>query len=159
MAKPKIVSGSETKGKPKIVVEEDEWEEEKTPESGLTSSSFIPRKKDPGDLIIADDWNSIQIEIKDDLNTIISAVNSIASKSQFLIASGVSSHGMFVQLNWGVKPHVLLSFSGPLGSSSNGGKSIRCYPYDISAKGFRIHSQSDDGKEKGIVNWIAFGVL
>ena len=159
MAKPKIVPGSEKKGKPKIVVEEDEWEMEKTPEDALTGSSFTPRKKGPGDLIMAEDWNNIQIEIKDDLTNLVSAVNKIASKSQFLIASGVSSHDIYIQLNWGVKPHVVLSYSGPINGKNETVTNIRCYPYDISGKGFRIYAQSDDGKNKGIVNWIAIGVV
>ena len=161
MAKPKIVAGSEKKGKPKIVEEEKEWEEEKTGEAegGVVSSGFNPRKKGPGDLIMADDWNNIQYEIKDDISSIVSAVNSIAKQSSFLIASGVSSHNMYVELNWGFKPHVLLSFSGPMNRSSESKTPIRCYPYEISEKGFRVHAQSDDGKERGIVNWIAIGVV
>ncbi len=159
MAKPKIVPGSEEKGKSKIVVEEDEWEMERVPEGAIAGSSFVPRKKGPGDLIMAEDWNNIQIEIKDDLSNLVSAVNKIASKSQFLIASGVSSHDMYIQLNWGVKPHVILSYSGLINGISDAVQNIRCYPHDISGKGFRIYAQSDDGKQKGIVNWIAFGVV
>lgn len=159
MAKPKIIAGSEKKGKPKIVVEEDEWEMEKTPEGAVASSGFSPRKKGAGDLIMAEDWNNIQVEIKDDLVNIISAVNKIASKSQFLIASGVSSHGMYVQLNWGVKPHVMLSYSGPVIGTNDSIQKVRCYPFEITGKGFRIHAQSDDAKEKGVVNWIAIGVV
>ena len=159
MAKPKIVKGSEVKGKPKIIEEDKDWEIEKGPETGMVSSAFSPRKKGPGDLIMAEDWNNIQFEIKDDLASIASAINTLASKSQFFIASGVSSHDMFVELNWGVKPHVLLSYSGLLNGSSTTKKNIRCYPFDITAKGFRIYAQSDDGKDKGIVNWIAFGVV
>ena len=161
MAKPQIVAGSSKKGKPKIVEEEKDWEMEKTGdvEDGVVGSSFSPKKKGPGDLIQADDWNNIQFEIKDDLANITSAVNTLAKQSSFLIASGVSSHSMYIELNWGFKPHVMLSFSGPMNSSSESVNPIRCYPYDISAKGFRIHSQSDDGKEKGIVNWIAIGVV
>jgi hypothetical protein len=159
MAKPKIVVGSEKKGKPKIVEEETEWDMDKVPEGAFAATSFSPRKKGPGDLIQADDWNNIQIEIKDDLMNIASALNKVASKSQFLIASGVSSHGMFVQLNWGVKPHILLSYSGPLDGANGEVPPIRCYPYAITGKGFKIHAQSDDGKAKGIVNWIAIGVI
>jgi hypothetical protein len=167
MAKPRIVSGSESKGKPKIVEEEKDWELEKEgeEEGGVVSSGFTPKKKGPGDLIMADDWNNIQFEIKDDITNIVSALNSIARQSSFLIASGVSSHDMYVELNWGFKPHVLVSYSGPLDDSSSSSGSaqskvhIRCYPYDISAKGFRIHAQSDDGRERGIVNWIAIGVV
>jgi hypothetical protein len=159
MAKPRIIPGTDKKGKPKIVEEEKEWEIEKAGESGMVNSTFAPRKKGAGDLIMADDWNNIQYEIKDDLANIVSAVNSLASKSQFFIASGVTSHDMFVELNWGVKPHVLLSYSGPMNGSKDSKKLIRCYPFDISIKGFRVYAQSDDGKEKGIVNWIAFGVV
>jgi hypothetical protein len=152
---PRIVPKSEKKGKPRIVTEDEEWDIEKGAGEYKISSSFTPRKKGPGDLILADDWNDIQFEIKDDLNTIAKAVNSLAGKSSFLIASGVSSHNMYVELNWGLKPHVLLSFSGILNGSTSGSKKhIRCYPYDISAKGFRVYAQSDDGKDKGIVNWI-----
>jgi hypothetical protein len=161
MAKPKIIKGSDVKGKPKIVEEETEWEMEKAPEGAMTNTSFVPRKKGPGDLIMADDWNNIQIEIKDDLMNIVSAVNKVASKSQFLIASGISSHGMYVQLNWGVKPHILLSYSGPLNGTErmDTPQKIRCYPYEISGKGFRVHAQSDNGKESGVINWIAIGVV
>ena len=159
MAKPRIVVGSEKKGKPKIVEEETEWEIEKVPEGSLAGTSFAPRKKGPGDLIMAEDWNNIQIEIKDDLVNIASAVNKIASKSQFLIASGVSSDGMFVQLNWGIKPHVMLSYSGPLQDTEEANQAVRCYPYEITEKGFRVHAQSDNGKIKGVVNWIAIGVI
>jgi hypothetical protein len=157
MAKPKIIKGSDVKGKPKIVEEETEWEMEKAPEGAMTNTNFAPRKKGP----MADDWNNIQIEIKDDLMNIVSAVNKVASKSQFLIASGVSSHGMFVQLNWGIKPHILLSYSGPLNGtgSTESPQKIRCYPYEISGKGFRVYAQSDDAKESGVVNWIAIGVV
>ncbi len=160
MAKPpRIIPKSETKGKPKIVEEDLDWDIEKAGDGFKVSSAFNPRKKGPGDLIMADDWNDIQFEIKDDLTNIVSAVNNLASKSSFLIASGVSSHEMFVELNWGLKPHVLLSYSGPLNGGSEPNQPIRCYPYDISEKGFRIYSQSDDGTEKGIVNWIAIGVV
>jgi hypothetical protein len=159
MAKPKIVVGSESKGKPKIVEEVTDWEMEKVPEGALANTVFAPRKKGPGDLIMADDWNNIQIEIKDDLVNIVSAVNKVASQSQFLIASGVSSHGMFVQLNWGVIPHILISYSGPLNGSEESSEIVRCYPYEITEKGFRIHAQSDDGKAQGIVNWIAIGAI
>jgi hypothetical protein len=159
MAKPKIIVGSEKKGKPKIVEEVTDWEMEKVPEGAMAATAFAPRKKGPGDLIMADDWNNIQIEIKDDLVSIVSAVNKVASQSQFLIASGVSSHDMFVQLNWGVVPHILLSYSGPLNGSEESAMAVRCYPYEITEKGFRIHAQSDDGKAKGIVNWIAIGAI
>jgi hypothetical protein len=162
MAKPPIiVPKSGKKGKPKIIADDEEWDIEKTTdESGITTS-FTPRKKGPGDLIQADDWNNIQFEIKDDLSNIVGALNSIASKSSFLIASGVSSHDMYVELNWGIKPHVLLSFSGFMNDiESNTMKAgIRCYPYEISEKGFRVFAQSDDGDDKGIVNWIAIGVV
>ena len=160
MAKPPvIVPKSEKKGKPKIIVEDEDWDIEKGGEEAKISSAFSPRKKGPGDLIMADDWNNIQFEIKDDLTTLASAVNNLASKSSFLIASGVSSHDMYVELNWGFKPHVLLSYSGPVNGSAEAKKSVRCYPFDISEKGFRIFAQSDDGTEKGIVNWIAIGVV
>jgi hypothetical protein len=159
MAKPRIVSGSEKKGKPKIIVEDEEWEGEKPGEELKVSPAFNPRKKGPGDLIMADDWNNIQFEIKDDLTTMAKAVNNLASKSSFLIASGVSSHEMFVELNWGLKPHVILSYSGPLNGSAESKRRIRCYPYDITVKGFRVYAQSDDGEEKGVVNWIAIGVV
>jgi hypothetical protein len=159
MAKPRIVSGSEKKGKPKIIAEDEEWDIEKTSEDLKINTAFTPIKKGPGDLIMADDWNNIQYEIKDDLTTIASAVNSLASKSSFLIASGVSSHDIFVELNWGLKPHVLLSYSGPMNSSVESKRKIRCYPYDISEKGFRVYAQSDDGEESGVVNWIAIGVV
>ncbi len=159
MAKPRIIPGTESKSKPKIVEEVSDWEMEKVPEGALATTSFAPRKKGPGDLIMADDWNNIQIEIKDDLVNMVSALNKVASKSQFLIASGVSSHGMFVQLNWGIKPHILLSYSGPLGDTKETPNAVRCFPYEITEKGFRIHAQSDDGKIKGVVNWIAIGAI
>jgi hypothetical protein len=160
MAKPRIVPKSDKKGKPKIVADDDEWDIEKVTDEGRITSSFIPIKKGPGDLIMADDWNNIQFEIKDDLTNIATALNSVASKSSFLIASGVTSHDMYVELNWGFKPHVLLSFSGFInGETTNTKTSIRCYPYDISEKGFRVFAQSDDGKQKGVVNWIAIGVV
>lgn len=159
MAKPKIVPKSEKKGKPKIVEEDLDWDIEKEGEGLRISSNFTPRKKGPGDLIMADDWNNIQFEIKDDLSNIATAVNNLASKSSFLIASGVSSHDMFIELNWGIKPHILLSYSGPLNGTGETKRKIRCYPYDISEKGFRIFARSDDSSEKGIVNWIAIGVV
>jgi hypothetical protein len=160
MAKlPRIVPKSEKKGKPRIVEEDLDWDIEKEGEGLKVSSAFTPRKKGPGDLIMADDWNSIQFEIKDDLTTLTSAFNNLAGKSSFLIASGVSSHDMYVELNWGLRPHVLLSYSGPLNGDPESQKSIRCYPYEISEKGFRVFAQSDDGMEKGIVNWIAIGVV
>jgi len=162
MAKPRIVTGSEVKvdkEKPKTKEDEEmDWDIERGRE-GLVSSTFTPRKKEPGDLIMADDWNFIQNEIKDDLSSITSAVNDLAGKSSFLIASGVASHNMFVELNWGVKAHVILSYNGPLNGTTGSKKIVRCYPFDISEKGFRIYAQSDDGKEKGIVNWIAIGVM
>ena len=159
MAKPKIIKGSEVKAKPKIVAEETEWDIEKPEEGLVVNSTFSPRSKNPGDLIQSEDWNTIQTEIKDDLINIASAVNNLASKSQFLIASGVSSHGMYVELNWGVKPHILLSYSGPLEGISDLKHPIRCYPEELSGKGFRVYSQSDDGTRKGLVNWIAIGVI
>ena len=160
MAKPpRIVPKSEKKGKPKIVEEEFDWDIEKAAEGMKVASNFTPLKKGPGDLIMADDWNNIQFEIKDDLTSLASAVNNIASKSSFLIASGVSSHDMYVELNWGIKPHILLSFSGSLNGSGESKKIVRCYPYEISQKGFRVYAQSDDGGEKGVVNWIAIGVV
>lgn len=161
MALPKIVPRSDKKGKPKIVAEEEEWNIEPGAVEATVGSSFSPRKKGPGDIIQADDWNSIQFEIKDDLTSLASALNSLAAKSSFLIASGVSSHDMFIELNWGVKPHILLSYSGTINGSASVDTSIpiRCYPYEITEKGFRVFAQSDDGKEKGIVNWIAIGVV
>ena len=62
-------------------------------------------------------------------------------------------------MNWDVKPHVLISLSGALNSADESKKAIRCYPHEITEKGFKIHALSDDGKDKGVVNWIAFGVL
>ncbi|WP_455392320.1 hypothetical protein [[Eubacterium] cellulosolvens] len=159
MAKPRIVPKSEKKGKPKIIVDDEEWDIEKAGEDLKVNTAFSPRKKGPGDLIQADDWNNIQFEIKDDLTNIVTAVNNLASKSQFLIASGVSSHDMFVELNWGIKPHVILSYSGPMNGSIDTKRRIRCYPCEISEKGFRVFAQSDDGEEKGVVNWIAIGVV
>ena len=127
MAKPPIiVPKSEKKGKPKIVEEDLDWDIEKGGEGLKINSTFSPIKKGPGDLILADDWNNIQYEIKDDLNNLASAVNNIASKSSFLIASGVSSHEMYVELNWGIKPHVLLSYSGPINGSPESKSNIRC---------------------------------
>ena len=159
MVKPKIVPGSDVKGKPKTETEDFAWEFGRGSEAGLINSNFTPRRKGAGDLIRADDWNDIQTEIKDDLCNIVAIVNSLTTKSQFLIASGVSSHEMYIQLNWGVKPHVLVSFSGYMESADDPRMPVRCYPRDITGKGFRIYAQSDDGAEKGIVNWIAFGVL
>ena len=156
---PQIVSVSKKKEKPKIVEEELDWDIERAGEGLKVNSIFSPIKKGPGDLILADDWNNIQFEIKDDLNSLASAVNNLAGKSSFLIASGVSSHDMYVELNWGIRPHVLLSYSGPLNGASEAKAAIRCYPYEISEKGFRIFAQSDDSLEKGVVNWIAIGVV
>ncbi len=156
---PRIVPKSEKKGKPKIVDEDLDWDIEKAAEGLKVNSNFSPIKKGPGDLIMADDWNNMQFEIKDDLTNIASAVNNLASKSSFLIASGISSHDMYVELNWGVKPHILLSYSGTINGSPDSKRSIRCYPFEISEKGFRVFAQSDDGEEKGIVNWIAIGVI
>ena len=159
MAKPKIIAGSEVKAISEPKDDETEWDLEKVDKSALVNTTFNPRKKGPGDLIMADDWNDLQTEIKDDLTNIAATINNFVSKSQILIASGVSSHETHIQLNWGVKPHVLISLSGTLNSADESKKAIRCYPYDITEKGFKIHALSDDGKDKGVVNWIAFGVL
>ena len=120
-------------------------------------SEFEPRLKSPGDIILSDDWNDMQEDIKDDLVSISHAVEMLSGKSSTMIASGIASHGVFVELEWDVQPHVLLSPSGTVGEAE-GYSNMICYAHDLSSRGFREFSQSRDGKVKGIVNWIAIGV-
>ena len=153
------------KKRPKIVIShgEDEMKIEPVPArikgKGKTSppgSEFEPRLKKPGDLILSEEWNDIQEEIKRDLMNIVNAVEDVGAKSSTINASGIASHGVFVELNWDGQPHVILSPSGTFGKVE-GQMNLYCYPHDISSKGFRVFSQTQDGKTAGIVNWIAIG--
>ncbi len=124
---------------------------------GLVRSDFEPRLKSPGDLIQAEEWNDIQEEIKDDLMNLNNGIELLSKKSSTMIASGIASHGVFVELDWEVQPHVILSPSGTVDEVEDN-MNLICYPHDISSSGFRVFAQSRDGKVSGIVNWIAFGV-
>lgn len=123
----------------------------------LVSSEFEPRIKNPGDLILSEEWNDMQEEIKDDLLSLVHSVETLSTRSSTMIASGIASHGIFVELDWKVQPHVLLSPSGIL-DEIDGNIHMICYPHDVSSRGFRVFAKSQDGSVKGIVNWIAIGV-
>ena len=123
----------------------------------LVRSDFEPRLKSPGDLIQAEEWNDIQEEIKDDLMNLVNGIELLSRKSSTMIASGIASHDVFVELNWEVQPHIILSPSGTV-NEVEGNINFVCYPHDISSSGFRVFAQSQDGKADGIVNWIALGV-
>jgi hypothetical protein len=152
--RPKIViaKGEENK---KIEVITSRRKGDKGP--GLARSDFEPRLKSPGDLIQAEEWNDIQDEIKDDLMNLVNGIEVIGRKSSTMIASGIASHDVFVEPNWEVQPHVILSPSGTV-NEVEGNMNLICYPHDISSSGFRVFAQSRDGRADGIVNWIAFGV-
>jgi hypothetical protein len=75
------------------------------------------------------------------------------------LAAGVASHGIFVELNWEIKPIVLMSFSGTVKKIENSNNfQYRCYPYEVSSKGFKVYARSIDCKTDCIVNWIAFNL-
>lgn len=155
--------------KPKVITELKADEEEGIDWEGPDSETvtekiekiapqFEPRIKKPGELILATDWNNIQTELKDDIDVLSKTLNLLASHSSILMASGIASHGIYVELNWNSKPIILLSLSGTVTEFENGEISkFRCFPYDIVPKGFKIHALTDDGLHKAIVNWIAFG--
>jgi len=124
---------------------------------GMVDSDFEPRIKEAGDIILSEDWNEMQEEIKDDIMGIIYAMEELGDKSSTMLSSGIASHGGYVELNWDVKPHVMLSLSGTV-DEPEGKTNIICYPHDISSQGFRIFAQSRNGEKNGIVNWIAIGV-
>lgn len=151
---PKIVVQNGEKGKKKKVIPV-LWKGKGA--KPFVRSDFEPRVKDPGDLIMAEEWNDIQEEIKDDLLNLVYSVEALSTKSSTIIASGIASHGVFVELTWGVQPHVILSPSGTLNEIGSNVYMI-CYPHDISSKGFRIFARTRDGKVEGIVNWLAIGV-
>jgi hypothetical protein len=117
---------------------------------------FKPIIKKPGDLILSEDWNTIQRDVSDDLKSLETMINAISKKGFLIVASGVASHGLYVKLNWDVKPSVILSLSGTLKDVVPAG-TFRCFPYNISPDGFSIYALSDTGEE-GIVNWLAIGV-
>ena len=153
------------KMKPKIIIShgEDEMKIEPVPAKikgkmkvPRYGSDFEPRLKKPGDLILSEEWNDIQEEIKGDLTNIVCALEDAATRSSTIIASGIASHGVFVELNWDVRPHVILSPGGTI-NGGEGKTNLFCYPHDLSSKGFRVFSQTRDGKTSGIVNWIAIG--
>jgi len=153
------------KKKPKIVIShgEDERKIEPVPvrikgkkKTSSVGSEFEPRLKKPGDLILSEEWNDIQEEIKRDLTNIVNAVEDVGGRSSLIIASGIASHGIFVELNWEIQPHVILSPGGTI-ERNEGKGTLFSYPHDISSKGFRVFSQTQDGKTAGSVNWIAMG--
>jgi hypothetical protein len=52
-----------------------------------------------------------------------------------------------------------MSVSGSINEvEGNSEPGFRCYPYEISAKGFKVYARSIDGNIDGIVNWIAFSI-
>jgi len=155
------------KKRPKIIVSNSEGEKkiEVIParrkgadKKNLVRSDFEPKLKSPGDLIQAEEWNDIQEEIKDDLMNLVNGIEVLSRKSSTMIASGIASHDVFVELNWEIRPHVMLSSSGTVNEVESNFNMV-CYPHDISSSGFRVFAQSRDGKVDGIVNWIALGVL
>lgn len=154
------------KKRPAIIVSKGDGEKkiEMYPDTGKrrkdgmkVRGDFKPRFKSPGDLIQSDDWNDMQEEIKDDLLSLANAVEVLGAKSSTMIASGIASHRIFVELEWDVRPHILLSPSGTIAETESYVNMI-CYAHDISTRGFRVFCQSQDGKVNGIVNWVAIAV-
>lgn len=116
---------------------------------------FKPRLKSPGDILSSADWNAIQNDILNDITTLERAFTELKEKKPIFIASGLSSHGCYVPLNWDVMPHVFVSFAGYI-SDDVENEPLSVYPYDITKNGFYIYAKSVNGIE-GIVYWIAVG--
>ncbi len=134
------------KVKPKIV------------QKGAVESKFVPKVRKPGELILAEDWNDMQTEIKEDLETLAKELKEVGKKSGMVVASGLISHGMYVTLDWAVTPHVVISLLGTIDEPVSD-KRMRSFAHDISSEGFSVYAQSEDGKDEGIVSWLAIGVL
>lgn len=126
--------------------------------AGEVESKFVPKIRKPGELILAEDWNDMQTEIKEDLESIAKGIKDIGKKSQMIIASGIASNGMYITLEWPVPPNVLVSYVGTIDEPVST-KRMRTFACDISSEGFQIFSESEDGKDEGVVGWLAIGVL
>ena len=157
-----------SRGKPRVVSEIRSEPDQDVTEWGKTGldpgiekvdPQFEPRIRKAGELILANDWNDMQIELKNDLQILATALNLLGEHSKILLATGIASHGIFIELNWESKPVVMMSVSGSIneveGDSEPG---FRCYPYEISPQGFKVYARSIDGNINCIVNWIAFSI-
>jgi len=117
---------------------------------------FTPKEKKPGDHIRAEDWNSIQREIRDDLLQLEESIRVVSHRKGVLIARGIASHDIFVTLNWDTEPQVFMQCLFPL--DAPGEKKFRCYAHEVSRSGFRVFALSEDGVTPGVVEWFAVGI-
>jgi hypothetical protein len=143
--------------------EEIVWEDQESIENAKCIENicpqFVPRLKKAGELLLASDWNDMQIELKKDIENICRVLKFLSTESMLYFASGITSHGVFVELGWDITPIVLMSFSGPIKKLDIHDQiQFRCYPYDVSQKGFRVYARSIHGNQVGVVNWIAFNL-
>jgi len=174
MAKPKIIGAGgapekEERKKPQIAstsADDDKSKDEGVilrvkgrdkPKAMAITSSFEARLKDPGELLTAQDWNDMQKELHTDLNGLCRTLDQLSRHTTMMASSGITSHGLYVELNWDVKPFVLFSLAGTVEPMIQY-RPIRCFPHDITSKGFMVYAQTDDGKTRGIVNWLAIGL-
>ncbi len=157
--KPQIVKGNKTEVNAHEDIDWDDQPPRSKPEQfEKVESKFEPRLRKTGELILANDWNDIQVELKDDVERLSASLNFIASHSSILMASGVASHGVYIELKWSTKPIVIVAYSGPVnGLEDDESNNFRCFPYETSNLGFKIFARSEDGRTDGIVNWIAVG--
>ena len=117
--------------------------------------TFEPRLKEPGQLILAEDWNNIQKEIKTDLMALKAEIDEFGEKKLRLhIASGIATHGQYITLKWNVTPHVILT-PNDTGRAKNPIIRYRCYADRVSPNGFYVRCYSEGEETGGIVNWFA----
>jgi hypothetical protein len=123
---------------------------------------FAPREKKPGDLIRSEEWNQIQRDIHEDLTDLEDGVLRAESRPAVLVARGIASHEVYVQLGWDVQPQVFTRLLYVLGEAGGGGS-----PWsgewdvgvdELSPSGFRVRAVRGDLQETGAVEWVALGV-
>jgi len=119
---------------------------------------FTPKERKPGDHIRADDWNSMQREVRDDLLQLEETARILGHRKGILVARGIASHDVFVTLNWDTEAQVLVQFLFPLDQRTDPKKRFKCYAHETSKSGFRIYALSDDGMAPGMAEWFAIGI-
>lgn len=117
---------------------------------------FAPKERKPGDHIRAEDWNSMQREIRDDLAQLEETARVLGHRKGTFVARGIASHDIFVTLNWDTEPQVFVQLLFPLDRTE--GKRFRCYAHEASKSGFRVYALSEDGMTPGIAEWFAIGI-
>ncbi len=126
--------------------------------------TFNNNQKKKGEVLRVEDWNGLHQQLAKDLDTVFESIQRIEGCGDLLICTGMTSHGLSVDLGWDVEP-IVIPGQLVIVRDSRPPWTLDTPPFiepsiEVTDPGkFTIHASSLDDAVWAAVRWTALGVV